>query len=184
MIYKWWMEWYENRKAIEAGTLKIGTNTFISEDAILRGNIIIGDNCMIGNGVIIRGNVIIEDNVRAGYGVEIKDSIIRKNTTIGPLCYIGDSYVEEDVYMGALVRTSNHRLDRKSIKSWNGEYFEDTGFEKLGSLIGKNSSLGIGVVILPGRIVPEYSIFAPHIVITKNYPTGEYGLEQHIVRMD
>ena len=192
MIQRWWHEWKELRDNIningKPGKLKrpayTGDNTFISNDAIFNGKIIIGDNCMIGTGVVIRGNVIIEDNVRIGYGAEIKDSIIREKTTIGPLCYIGDSLIEKEVYMGALVRTSNHRLDRNIIKSWNGVMFEETGFEKLGAWVKERSALGIGVIILPGRIVPENSIFEPHIVITKNYVPGHYRLEQNIVKVN
>lgn len=192
MIYRWWHDWKEQRENITVkehldgfkGLIYSGKNTFISDDAIFNGSITIGDNCMIGTGVIIRGNVIIEDTVRIGYGVEIKDSIIKEKTIIGPLCYIGDSLVEREVYMGALVRTSNQRLDRKTIKSWNGEFYEETGFEKLGCWIKENSSLGIGAVILPGRIVPENSIFEPHIVITKNYVPGHYRLNQDIIKVD
>lgn len=188
MIYRWWREWAEERGSIARqihidnaeGTIRTGKNTVISSDARLNGNIWIGDNCMIGYGAVIRGNVIIQDNVRIGYGVEVKDSIIRENSTIGPLSYVGDSLLEQEVYMGALVRTSNHRLDRKIIKSWNGEFFEETGFDKLGSHILKNTSFGIGVIILPGRIVPENSIFEPHMVITRNYDTGHYIAEQNI----
>lgn len=192
MIQRWWHEWMELRENIningKPGNLKrpayTGNNTFISNDAIFNGKIIIGDNCMIGTGALIRGNVIIEDNVRIGYGAEIKDSIIREKTTIGPLCYIGDSLIEKEVYMGALVRTSNHRLDREIIKSWNGEIYEETGFEKLGAWVKEKSALGIGVIILPGRIVPENSIFEPHIVIMKNYVPGHYRSEQNIVKVD
>lgn len=192
MLYRWWQEWTEERESLAKkiqtdhgeGTIYKGKNTFISSDAKLNGNIWVGDNCMIGNGVIIRGNAIIHNNVRIGYGVEVKDSIIKENSTIGPLCYVGDSLLEQGVYLGALVRTSNHRLDREIIKSWNGEYFEETGFVKLGSHIKRNTSLGIGVVILPGRIVPENSIFEPLTVITRNYDTGHYRSEQNIIRVE
>jgi bifunctional UDP-N-acetylglucosamine pyrophosphorylase/glucosamine-1-phosphate N-acetyltransferase len=86
--------------------------------------------------------------------------------------------------MGALVRTSNHRLDREIIKSWNGEKYEETGLEKLGAWVKEKTALGIGVIILPGRIVPENSIFEPHIIITKNYVPGHYRLEQNVVKVD
>lgn len=183
MIQRWWDELRQLRKNININGKSVGNNTYISDNAIFSGNIMIGDNCMIGVGAIIRGNVIIGNNVRVGYGVEIKDSIIRDRTTIGPLCYIGDSLVEKEVYMGALVRTSNHRLDKAMIKSWNGETYEETGLEKLGAWIKEKSALGIGVVILPGRIVPENSIFEPHIVITKNYSSGHYRTEQNIIKV-
>lgn len=180
MLYRWWEELGEARAEAEP---MVGANTTIAEDAIIRGDVVIGDNCMIGNGVIIRGHVRIGNGVRLGYGVEIKNAIIRDNTWIGPLCYVGDSVIEEEVYLGALVRTSNHRLDRANIKSWNGVELEDTHREKLGCWIRTKTSLGVGVVILPGRIVPEDSVFSPHIVITRNYPVGVYQLVQNISRI-
>lgn len=191
MVQRWWLELKELRESInvygEPGSpvrpAYTGNNTRISGDAVFSGSVIIGDNCMIGTGAVIRGNVIIGNNVKVGYGVEIKDSVIKDDTTIGPLCYIGDSLIEKGVYMGALVRTSNHRLDRETVKSWNGEAFEETGHEKLGAWVKENASLGIGVVILPGRIVPENSIFEPHIVITKNYVPGHYRAQQNIVKI-
>lgn len=192
MVYRWWEELKKQREDSNngpasaensEGRLQVGKGTFISEDAILKGNIIIGEECLIGTGVLLRGNVRIHDNVRIGYGVEVKESVIRENTIIGPLCYLGDSLVDKNVYLGALVRTSNHRLDRENVRSWNGEAYEDTGFEKLGAWIKENSSLGIGVVILPGRIVPENSIFSPHIVITRNYPPGVYKMAQNIMKI-
>lgn len=188
MKVRWWNSLKEqietNMPENSEGILLEGKDTYISKDARISGNVIIGNNCMIGTNVVIRGNVKISDNVRVGYGVEIKDSLIKENVTIGPLCYIGNSLVEKNVYMGALVRTSNHRLDRENIKSWNGECFEDTGLEKLGAWIKENTQLGIGIVILPGRIVPENSIFCPQIVIKKNYTPGIYNLVQNISRKD
>lgn len=168
----------------KAGRLCVGEGSRISEDAILDGNIVIGSHCMIGNGVVLRGNVVIRDYVRIGYGTEIKNSVIGEHCTIGPLCYVGDSLMERGAYLGALVRTSNHRLDRKTVTSWNGEAFEDTGLEKLGAHIGHDASLGINVVILPGRVVPPDSLFGPHIIIARNYPAGVYKLEQHISKTD
>lgn len=195
-MFRWWVELKDQLASVDnsnpttnnvdvdlEGSLSAGKDTYISKDAKLKGNIVIGDNCMIGTNVVIRGNVRIGNNVRVGYGVEIKDSVIKDGTTIGPLCYIGNSLLEKNVYLGALVRTSNHRLDRVNINSWNGEFYEDTGTDKLGTWIKENSSLGIGVVILPGRIVPENSIFSPHIVITKNYPSGTFKLSQEIVKV-
>lgn len=174
----------ENSRSGDDGFVRLGQDTFVAKDAKLEGKISIGNNCMIGTGVILRGNVIVQDNVRIGYGVEIKDTVIKANTTIGPLCYLGNSLVESNVYLGALVRTSNHRLDGCPVKSWNGEDFEDTGLTKLGAWIKEYSSLGVGVVILPGRIVPVDSIFSPHIVIMKNYLPGRYMMQQNIMRSD
>ncbi|MDQ2085562.1 hypothetical protein RBH29_03830 [Herbivorax sp. ANBcel31] len=197
-MYRWWIDLKNEVKnntekcshitknvGVEyKGSLRVGEGTFISKDAKLSGNIDIGNNCMIGTNVVIRGNVKICDNVRIGYATEIKNSVIKENSTIGPMCFLGDSLVEKNVYLGALVRTSNHRLDKMNIKSWNGDFFEDTGLEKLGAWIKSNTSIGIASIILPGRIVPQNSIFSPNIVITKNYSTGIYKIEQIIKKFN
>ena len=194
-MYRWWLDLenqlqevsgnqkfsqYQNGKT--GANLQKGRGSVLSKDITCSGIIEIGENCMIGHGVILRGTVRIGDNVRLGYGVEVKDSVIRSNSTIGPLCYLGNSLVEEDVYLGALVRTSNHRLDRATVHSWNGECFEDTKREKLGAWIRSKASLGIGIIILPGPIIPADSIFEPNLVIKKNYPSGIYRNFQQIVQ--
>lgn len=194
-MYRWWEDLQAQLDEVAAcsdffyvknygvlGRVKIGQGTYLSPDVHLNGNIQIGDNCLIGNNVILRGTVKIGNNVQIGYGVEVKDSVIKDNSTIGPLCYLGNSLVEEHVYLGALVRTSNHRLDRLTVSSWNGESLEDTGREKLGAWIQSHASLGIGIIILPGRIVPAHSIFEPNLVIKKNYPSGVYRSNQEIIK--
>ena len=44
--------------------------------------------------------------------------------------------IDEDVYLGAMVRTSNHRLDGGRIKVRHGDTEIDTGCDKLGCWIG------------------------------------------------
>lgn len=163
------------------GKVIIGTGTKICSGAIIKGPIIIGKNCMIGNGALIRGATVIGDNVRVGFASEIKASIIENNVTIGPQCFIGDSKLECNVYLGAQVRTSNHRLDKENIKVFIAHHKYETGKEKLGCLIGKNSSLGIQVVILPGRIIEKNTTVGPKILIEKNLPSGKYILKQQIL---
>ena len=77
--------------------------------------------------------------------------IVQDRVTIGPQCFIADSKIEADAYLGAQVRTSNHRLDKKTVEVMvDGERL-DTGLEKLGCLIGARAALGIQVIVLPGR---------------------------------
>jgi bifunctional UDP-N-acetylglucosamine pyrophosphorylase/glucosamine-1-phosphate N-acetyltransferase len=56
----------------------------------------------------------------------------------------------------------------------------DTGMEKLGCLIGARSSLGIQVIVLPGRMIAPDSSFAPRITVEKNLPSGRYRLAQQL----
>jgi bifunctional UDP-N-acetylglucosamine pyrophosphorylase/glucosamine-1-phosphate N-acetyltransferase len=66
------------------------------------------------------------------------------------------------------------------VKVLHGGDWVDTGLEKLGCLIGAGASLGIQVIILPGRVVPPDSSFAPRITVEKNLPPGRYRLAQKL----
>jgi bifunctional UDP-N-acetylglucosamine pyrophosphorylase/glucosamine-1-phosphate N-acetyltransferase len=162
------------------GPISIGARTRICPGAYLEGPIEIGEDCLVGNLAIVRGPARIGNGTRIGFAVEIKNAIIDEKVTIGPQCFVADSKIESGAYLGAQVRTSNHRLDRKNVSVLvDGERI-DTGLEKLGCLIGANAALGIQVIVLPGRVVAPGSIFAPRITIDKNLPTGRYRAAQQL----
>lgn len=162
------------------GPIQIGERTRICEGAYIEGPTTIGADCMVGNLAMVRGPTFIGNSVRIGFASEIKSAIIQNGVTIGPQCFVADSKIEADAYLGAQVRTSNHRLDKKSICVLHNGETVDTGREKLGCLIGARSALGIQVIVLPGRVVAPDSIFAPRITIEKNLPSGRYRHAQHI----
>lgn len=167
-----------------AGAVRIGAGTRICAGAILRGPLIIGANAMIGNQVMLRGPSIVGDNVRIGYATEIKQSLIGGGTSIGPMCFIGDSRIDEAAYLGAQVRTSNHRLDGQPVSVRQDGVDIDTGMDKLGCWIGARASLGIQVIILPGRVIAEGSMFEPRVTISNNLPAGRYRIKQIIERVE
>jgi bifunctional UDP-N-acetylglucosamine pyrophosphorylase/glucosamine-1-phosphate N-acetyltransferase len=156
------------------GPITIGPRTNICHGAHLQGPLAIGADCMIGNLAIVRGATRIGDGSRIGFSAEIKNAIIEERVTIGPQCFVADSKIERDAYLGAQVRTSNHRLDKANVTVMVDGAAIDTGLDKLGCLIGARSALGIQVIILPGRVVAPDSVFAPRITIAKNHPPGRY----------
>lgn len=160
------------------GPVVFGENTQICHGAVLEGPLIIGKNCLIGNHAFIRGCAEIGNDVRIGFCTEIRGSIIGDKVTIGPQCFIADSIIERDTYLGAMVRTSNHRLDRKTVSGFHNGILKDTGKEKLGCFIRDNVSLGVQVIILPGREVAARTQLGPRIIFEKNLPTGNYKLRQ------
>lgn len=161
------------------GPITVGARTRICAGAIINGPVVIGANCLVGNYALVRAPSVIEDDVRIGYSCEIKQAGIAAGVRIGPMCFVSDSIIEPNAYLGALVRTSNHRLDGApvSVRSATGE-FVATGLEKLGCLIGTGTTLGIQVIILPGRVVPPNSLFEPRITIARNHPPGRYLITQ------
>ncbi|MGX7895914.1 hypothetical protein [Tsuneonella sp. HG222] len=162
------------------GPIVIGARTRICAGAILRGPLMIGDGCLVGNLCMVRGPTLIGHNVRIGYAVEIKQAVIADRVMIGPQCFVADSRVDEDVYLGAQVRTSNQRLDRQAITVRDGERVVVTDSDKLGCWIGARAALGIQVIVLPGRVIAQDTVFEPRVTVTRNLPTGRYRVRQAI----
>lgn len=162
------------------GPILIGPRSTICRGAFIAGPARIGADCLIGNQAMIRGPLWLDDDVRIGFSAELKNAVVEAGVAIGPMCFVADSSIEAQAYLGALVRTSNHRLDRETVKVMVDGDTVDSGREKLGCLIGARASLGIQVIILPGRVIAADSLFGPRITIERNLPSGRYRLEQRI----
>jgi len=162
------------------GPIVIGARTRICPGAHIAGPVEIGSDCLIGNNSMVRGPTRIGDGTRVGFSTEIKAAIIAPGVTIGPQCFVADSKVETGAYLGAQVRTSNHRLDKKNVTVMIDGAPVDTGMEKLGCLIGAHAALGIQVIVLPGREVAPGSLFAPRVTVERNLPPGRYRPAQQL----
>lgn len=162
------------------GPIIIGAGTKVCAGAIIRGPVFIDNDCMIGNQTLIRGPAIIGMEVKIGFATEVKQAIIGNRVSIGPMCFVADSKIDHDSYLGAMVRTSNQRLDREPVKVLQVDKFVSCGSDKLGCWIGAGTAIGIQVIILPGRIVPSNSTFDPRITIEKNLPAGHYRIKQSL----
>ncbi|WP_252364594.1 acetyltransferase (plasmid) [Escherichia coli] len=164
------------------GEVVIGEGTRICYGTVIKGPVIIGSDCIVGNYAFIRQHTVIGNNVKIGFSTEIKNSVIESNVTIGPQCFVADSVLCERVYLGAQVRTSNHRLDDEYIYVRTEKGSINTGYKKLGCYIGKRSKLGVQVVVLPGRQIKEDTIIGPKIIIERNLDKGNYILKQEVLR--
>ena len=76
---------------------------------------------------------------------------------------MGDSILGFGVNIGAGVKLSNVRNDRREVRVAleNGEIV-DSGLRKLGALIGDNSQLGCNVVTNPGALIIPNSMISPN----------------------
>lgn len=162
------------------GQILVGARTRICRGATISGPARIGADCLIGNQAMMRGPMWVEDGVRIGFSTELKNAIVETGVAIGPMCFVADSRIEAEAYLGALVRTSNHRLDRETVQVMVDGEIVDSGRDKLGCLIGARAALGIQVIVLPGRIIAPDSLFGPRITVERNLPPGRYRLEQRI----
>jgi len=162
----------------------IDANCKICEGVTLTGPLTIAPNVLIGKNAQVRGPTTIDRDVLIGYNVEVKRAQLKQGVKLGPLSYVADSIIEEGVFFGAMVRTSNFRLDDSPVEvmSEDGQRV-NTGMTKLGCHVGRNTSLGIGCKIYPGRAVPANSIFEMDVHIKKNLEPGHYRIKQEVEKL-
>lgn len=170
------------------GLLFIGRNTKISH----ANNIMVGKNVKFERNSEIQGlskkGLIFEDNVTIGaftmirpssyYGVDIGEGLkIKKNSSIGPLSYIGCAgYIEigENVMIGPKVSffAENHNFGDKKTN------IKEQGTNRKGIVIEDNCWIGSNVVILDGVRIGHGSIIGAGTIITGNIPPNSKVIDK------
>lgn len=154
-----------------SGNVRIEAGTKVYNGARIKGNVYIGQNCMIGNNAMIRGSTSLAAGSAAGFTADIKNSILMERCGIGPLAFVADSLIDRDFFFGGTGRVSNYRLDGRNIEMlYEGER-HSTGRRQFGVVIGENTKIGIGSVILPGRKIGANCLIGPNVIVTRNIDT-------------
>jgi acetyltransferase-like isoleucine patch superfamily enzyme len=156
--------------------------------------LIIGDNCVIGANSVLYCGTTIGNDVLVGDLASIRElnkvgdrSIIGRLVMVEPNNKIGnnvgietgshicgDMIIEDDVFMGGEVATSNSSdMRRKGFTVvYHGPHL------KRGAMIGSNATL------LPGVVVGEGALVATGAVVTKNVPARKVvmGVPARVVK--
>ena len=158
------------RKADETSLvpLTIGDNCVIGASAVLYRGTTIGNDCLIGDTACIREGVSIGDSCIIAMGVTIN-----YNTTIGSRVKVmdnthltGNMTIEEDVFISALVTTSNdNSLGRETAQDVPAELRR-----RAGPIIRRHAMIGQGAGILPGIEIGENAIVGANSVVTRSVP--------------
>ena len=149
------------------GKVCIGENVEIKENVVINGPAYIGDNSIIGNNSFIREYSNIEKDALVGSNCEIKNSILQKDVHLH-MNYIGDSIIGRGARIGGGTITANTRMDRKEVGSYVLGQKINTGFKKLGSIIGDNVKIGIHCSLMPGVLIGSNVIIGPQSLVMKN----------------
>ena len=115
--------------------VKIQSNVKILSFSHLE-NVKVENNVSIGPFARVRPGTVLKKGSKIGNFVEIKKSIVGKKSKINHLSYIGDSYLGEDVNIGAGTITCNYDGVKKNKTKIKNKAF-----------IGSNSSLVAPVTI-------------------------------------
>lgn len=158
-------------RAVIDGNVTVEDNARVLEGAVIRGPSYIGRNSVIGNNVLVR-NSMVGDGCVIGYSTEVKHSYI------GDRCwfhsnYIGDSVIDDDCSFGAGTVLANLRLDETNIIMQIDKDKVDTGYDKLGAIVGRGCRTGINASLMPGVRVGPDSFVGAHVCLTRDLGAGK-----------
>lgn len=143
------------------GPIHIHSTAKIDKYVKIEGPCYVGKNAQIRHGAFLRKGSWICENSIVGHCSEIKNSILLPGSKAPHFNYVGDSILGFEVNIGAGVKLSNVRNDKRNIliRLKNGQKV-DSKLKKFGALIGDGSEIGCNVVSNPGTIL-EPSVMTP-----------------------
>jgi len=156
-----------SEKATIEGKVILSDNVRVLESAVIRGPVYIGANSVVGNNSLVREYSHIGANSVIGYSTEVKHSYIGDNCWFHSN-YIGDSIVDDNCSLGAGTVLANFRLDEGNIQIEVGDSLVDTGYDKLGAVVGRGSRIGVNASLMPGVRVGPDSFVGPQVCLRED----------------
>ena len=177
-------------KAGIEGNVILSDNVRVLENAVIRGPVYIGANSIIGNNALVRDYSHIGSSSVIGHSTEVKHSYIGDNCWFHSN-YVGDSVIDDDCSFGAGTVLANLRLDEANIKIKVGGSLVDTGFDKLGAMVGRGCRIGVNASLMPGvRLGPD-SFVGPQVCLHRDLGghkrallDSRYRVQDNEVRLD
>jgi NDP-sugar pyrophosphorylase family protein len=179
-----------SEKANIEGKVILSDNVKVLENAVIRGPVYIGANSIIGNNALVRDYSHIGSNSVIGYSTEVKHSYIGDNCWFHSN-YIGDSIVDDNCSLGAGTVLANFRLDEGNIQIKVGNSLVDTGYDKLGAIVGRGCRIGVNASLMPGVRVGPDSFVGPQVCLLQDLEANKiallesrYQVEDNATRLD
>ncbi len=174
MILSWLVEQGVCRvkplRGVEGNAVICGEEYEINPPVHITGAVWLGEGAVIGPYTRIRGPTIIHEHVEVGAFVEVKASVMLEHVKAHHHAYIGDSVIAEHVNIAAGTITANLRHDGKNVKSCVDGELRDTGYRKLGAVIGAYTRTGINTSISPGARIGPCNWVAEATVVRRDTP--------------
>jgi NDP-sugar pyrophosphorylase family protein len=156
-----------SEKATIEGKVILSENVRVLENAVIRGPVYIGANSIIGNNALVRDYSHIGSNSVIGYSTEVKHSYIGDNCWFHSN-YIGDSIIDDNCSLGAGTVLANFRLDEENVQIEVGGSLVDTGYDKLGAVVGRGSRIGVNASLMPGVRVGPHCFVGPQVCLRED----------------
>ncbi len=155
--------------------LRIGSHSVIGACVVLYAGTRIGEHVMVSDLCSIREECELDDFVVLGRGVILNyDVRVGRRTRIMDQSHItGNCRIGEDCFISVLVGTTNE----------NTMLLADR-IEIVGPTIGDRARLGVGVNVLPGKIIGKDSIVSAASLVSTDIPEGVLagGVPARVIR--
>ena len=137
----------------------IGKGTVIYPLTVIEEDVRIGKGCKIGPFARLRKGVRIKDEVVVGNFVEVNRSTISKGSKAKHLSYLGDTFVEDKVNIGAGTIIANYDGKQKHKTRIKKKAFIGSGSILVAPVkIGKGAVTGAGAVVTKNKDVPDKTV--------------------------
>ncbi len=133
----------------------------VAATATITGPAIFGKGTEIRPGAFVRGNALVGENAVVGNSTELKNVILFDGVQVPHYNYVGDSVLGYKAHMGAASLTSNVKSDKKLVKIHASDGEIETGFKKVGAMLGDYVEVGCGSVLNPGTVIGRNSNIYP-----------------------
>ncbi len=155
----------------------------VAPTAYIHGPAIIGARAEVRHCAFIRGNALVGEGAVVGNSTELKNVILFNGVQVPHYNYVGDSILGYKAHMGAGSITSNVKSDKTLVTvRWEDGKVE-TGFKKMGAILGDGVEVGCGAVLNPGTVVGKACIVYPLSMVRGYVPEGSiYKKQGEVVR--
>lgn len=157
---------------LQAAKARLGTCDGINEGIVRCHWIVVEDGAAIepnvmltGGPIVVRRGAVVRAGARingpsyigvdcvVGHATEVNRGILLDGSKCPHFAFVGHSVVGHRANLGAGVRLSNRRLDRRSVRVWISGVPVDTGMRYFGALVGDEAEVGCNAVLNPGTVL-------------------------------
>lgn len=167
---------------LEGDGIFIAKGTVVEPTAYIKGPAIIGENTEIRHGAYLRGNVVAGANCVIGHATEVKNSIFLNGAKAGHFAYVGDSVLGSMVNLGAGTKLANLKIVMGDVVLRVDGAKIQSGYRKLGAILGDGCELGCNAVTSPGTILAPGSMVYPAVGIRGAYTQKRIFRESNMLR--
>lgn len=167
-------ELYEEREE----NVWIAKSAKIYPNTTIIGPCIIGERTEVRPGAFIRGNAFVGNDCVVGNSTELKNVILFNHVDVPHYNYVGDSVLGACSHMGAGAITSNIKADRTPVHIKDEDIDLNTGFIKVGAMLGDHVEVGCNSVLNPGTVIGRNSNIYPLSMVRGIVPANSIYKEK------